>query len=434
MIGVPIFVGLAILFWCKLAHTMDLVEAYEKAKRHDPKYQAVYFEQRALKTLPKQALANLLPQINLSYSNMRYEFSKAPIYYLDYTSRTTSVSLTQPLLNLPSLTGYRQEKLRANTGDYKLSDAEQDLIRRLVSAYLDVLYYREVLKAAEEEKIAVEEHLRAVKKLFAAGEATIADVNDAEARYSSILYKLLEVEKLLYSAKNNLSRIVGEEVGDLLVLTEDIDFTTFDLKDLEYWVRLAKEENNIVKRSALGKDIAKLEIRRQTFEHFPKVDFVAGYTFTNTNNYLKTQETGYYIFGIQVRLNLFSGGYITAKRAEALERYKQAEKEYDSVVSDVVQQVTENYYGARSALAQIYYGQVALRSAEVARASTKRGYEAGIRTVIDVLNSESEYYKAKVNLAKAKHEFLKYFINLRYFSGLLGEEDVKILNTLLTRK
>jgi len=429
------FIPISLFFFLlKSAEALDLWNCYNKAKDYDPKYQSIYHEYQAGLTLPKQALAPLLPQLNLSYSNLKYDFEEAPFYYRDYRAKTTSISLTQAIVDMPKIVEYQQSKIRRSMFESKLNYAKQDLIKRVIDAYFEVLYCEEALRVVEEEKKAIFEQLKMIRRLFEAGEATLADIHDAESRYSSIQLKAIEAEKNLYVAKNNLKRIIGEEPIELAKLKEEIHFQEIEPSNVEEWIRLAKENNNVIKYYALAKDVAEKDIRKQTYEYFPKVHLIATFAETNTNNYLRTETLSYYAFGFQVRFNLFSGGYITAKRSELVERFKQSEKEYESMVSDVVQQVTESFFGVKTALVQIYAAKTSLKSAEVALESTKKGFKAGIRTVVDVLNAESTVYKAKMDLVKAKYDYIKYLIGLKYFSGILSEEDVITINNWLSRR
>jgi len=423
-----------IFFGLKTAEAFDFLECYSKAKTYDPKYLSVYYEYRAGLTLPKQALASLLPQVEFSYSRMSYKYVTAPYYYTNYTANTSAINLKQAILNIPNIIEYKQNNIRSVMGEKKLNDATQELIKRVADAYFEVLYYEETLSVIEEEKRAIFEQLKMIRKLFSAGEATLTDVHDAEARYSSIQFKLIEAEKNLYTSKNNLRRIIGEEPIALARLGDEIDFPEPEPSSIDEWIRVAKENNNVIKYYSLAKDIAEYEIKKQTFENLPKIDFVAGYVKTNTLEYLKTTSIDYYIFGIQINFNLFSGGYFIAKRKEAIEKFEQAKKDYESVVSDIIQEGFNNFFGVKTALAQIYAAKTSLKSAEVALESSKKGYQAGIRTVVDVLNSESEVYKAKLDLVKAKYDYIKYLIGLKYYSGVLGEDDVKKINTWLIRR
>ncbi|MEO0145050.1 MAG: TolC family outer membrane protein [candidate division WOR-3 bacterium] len=416
------------------ANGLDLLECYNKAKEYEPYYLSVYHEYRAAQTLPKQALASLLPQIEVNYRRMKYDFESAPQYYVDYTAESTSILLQQALFQLPLIFEYKKSNLKKLMGEKKFKYVEQELIKRVTDAYFETLYYEENLKILEEEKKAIFEQVKMIKKLLDAGEATLTDLYDAEAKYSNIQFRIIEAEKNFFIAKNNLRRIVGEEINFLAKLDESIVFYELEPSTIEDWIAIAKENNNLIKYYSISKDVANFEVKKQISERLPKVSFVAGYTETNTIEYIKTYPLTYYSFGFQIRLPIFTGGYITAKEKEAKELFEKAQKDYESAVSDVVQEIFNNFFGVKTALAQIYSAESALRASEIALESSKKGYKAGIRTIVDVLNAESNFYRAKLELVKAKYDYIKYLVGLKYYAGVLNEEDVKKINQWLIRR
>jgi outer membrane protein len=55
----------------------------------------------------------------------------------------------------------------------------------------------------------------------------------------------------------------------------------------------------------------------------------------------------------------------------------------------------------------------------------------GVRINIDVLNSQSQLFQTKRDLAKARHDVLLGQLRLRQAAGVLSAEDVKSLDALL---
>lgn len=426
---------LILIFLCNFNKTqvfcLDLLTAVEKAKKADPRFSSVFHEYRAVLTLPKQSRASLLPQVSTAYSRVKINYYSAPANYFDYYSYNFRISLQQPILNLPAWVDYSQSKIKTYMAESKLNDEELNLIKRVTDAYFDLLYAIDYLKVLQEEKKAIFEQLQMVKKLFSAGEATLTDVNDAEARYSDVLFRIVSAEKNLYSAKNNLARLIGETPEDLMVLSEEVEFKEVEPSKVEDWVEFAKKRSPIIKYYLQAKEIAEKEISKQTFTAFPRIDFIAYYTKSTAIEYLRTAPITYSLIGIQISIPLFTGGYISAKKEEAREKFLQAKKDFERAVSDVTQQVVDYFFATKSAYAQIYAGVTALNASKLALDSTKKGYKAGIRTIVDVLNAESNYYQAKLNLLKAKYEYIKNLIALKYTCGILSYEDIIEVNNWL---
>lgn len=73
----------------------------------------------------------------------------------------------------------------------------------------------------------------------------------------------------------------------------------------------------------------------------------------------------------------------------------------------------------------------AVRAQEISVESNKKGYEAGIRTITDILNAQKDYYTAKRNLAEARALYVVNIVDLKAYSGLLSDSDVMLINRWL---
>ena len=74
--------------------------------------------------------------------------------------------------------------------------------------------------------------------------------------------------------------------------------------------------------------------------------------------------------------------------------------------------------------------EAAEASSQVALDANKLGYQVGVRINIDVLNSQSQLFQTKRDLAKARYDVLLGQLKLRQAAGVLKVEDVQTLNGL----
>jgi outer membrane protein len=97
----------------------------------------------------------------------------------------------------------------------------------------------------------------------------------------------------------------------------------------------------------------------------------------------------------------------------------------------VAQATRTAFFGLESGLSQIKALQAAEASSQSALDANKLGYQVGVRINIDVLNSQSQLFQTKRDLAKARHDVLVGQLRLRQAAGVLSAEDVKSLDALL---
>ena len=82
-------------------------------------------------------------------------------------------------------------------------------------------------------------------------------------------------------------------------------------------------------------------------------------------------------------------------------------------------------------MGQVKAFEAAEASSQVALDANKLGYQVGVRINIDVLNSQSQLYQTKRDLAKARYDVLLGSLKLRQANGTLKSDDLQGVNALL---
>ncbi len=94
-------------------------------------------------------------------------------------------------------------------------------------------------------------------------------------------------------------------------------------------------------------------------------------------------------------------------------------------------------FGPNISFHQSGQGQIRALEAELSSQSAldanKLGYQVGVRINIDVLNSQSQLFQTKRDLAQARYNVLLGDLRLRQASGTLTAEDLQQINGLLAR-
>jgi len=76
--------------------------------------------------------------------------------------------------------------------------------------------------------------------------------------------------------------------------------------------------------------------------------------------------------------------------------------------------------------------QVTVASAQVAYESNRVGQEVGVRTNLDVLNTQQNVYQTRRDLAQAYFNYLIGVLRLKSAVGTLSEQDIEEINRRLT--
>ncbi len=414
--------------------SLDLLTALRLAKDHDPSVKSAYHEMQAVRTYPAQNLSVLLPRVEGSLNLSEISYVTAPLGYADYWSESEGIGLRQPLFNVGAYVGYDQSRKRVQAMEARYRDTADFLLYRVSQAYLNAVYAEEHMAVVREQEKALSRQVTMARRYFEAGEGTIGDVHDAEARYADVVYQLTDAEKLLTTTRNALELLIGRPPGTLGRLGPGLDPTPPDPPSVDSWVDAARRENPALRYYRLGIEVAQDEILKARSLHLPTLDANASYARRNTvSDYVPTQTVEWYSVGVQLTVPVFSGGYAVAKTREAVERKAQSEEDYRRALTDVTQKITDAFYGMEAARSKIGSTAQAVRAYETALASTQRGFEAGVRSIVDVLNAQTNLFRAKAEWVRARHEYVLQRVNLHYYAGTLTESLIETINTWLER-
>jgi outer membrane protein len=215
--------------------------------------------------------------------------------------------------------------------------------------------------------------------------------------------------------------------------------------NIDDWVARADAEHPAVRRARLGLEVAKLETEKAKAGHLPTVALSAnvgrGHSsttgevvptgFPNSISYDQTSPSR--SAGIAVTLNvpLFAGYAIQNRVKETLVLEDKSQSDLEAARRGVAQATRSLYYGVRSGTAQVSALEAAESSSLLALEATQLGFKVGVRVNLDVLNSQSQLFSTRTQLAKARYDLVIAGLRLRQASGRLTPEDVAAVNRLL---
>jgi outer membrane protein len=155
---------------------------------------------------------------------------------------------------------------------------------------------------------------------------------------------------------------------------------------------------------------------------------------TRYGNRLSTNfSTNVATVGVSLNLPLYTGGANENRIQETLALQDKASQDQEAAQRTVSQATRTAFFGVQSGLGQIKALEAAERSSQSALDANKLGYQVGVRINIDVLNSQSQLFQTKRDLAKARYDVLVGQLRLRQAAGVLQLTDLQALDGLLKR-
>jgi outer membrane protein len=345
-----------------------------------------------------------------------------------------TVSASQPLYRYANQVAYSQAVQQVEQADYTLALARQDLILRVAIAYFDVLLAEFNVDVTDSQKAAVSEQLAQAKRNFEVGVATITDTNEAQAKYDSIVAQEILTRNDLENKRTALRAIIGRFPRDLKRLGAGFEPMPPTPNTLDDWVDRALTENLSVKIARYNADIATLEIERQRAGHLPTLDLVAsanalaGSGSVNTDRFNDTRQAQ---IGVALNVPLYQGGFVDSKVREALALQENARQNLEVARRNALFTAQTGFTGVNSAVASVKALEQALVSAQTAYESNRTGQEVGVRTNLDVLNTQQNVFQTRRDLAQAYFNYLLGMLRLKSAVGSLDERDLEDINRRL---
>ncbi len=419
----------------------DLLQVYRDAQGNDPTLAAARANWVSLQERLPQARALLLPNVSASAAanaNL-YDTSIRTDPRIDVNGRgfglgSLTVSASQPLYRYASKVALDQARDQVEQSDFTLQSARQDLILRAAQAYFDVLLAQFNVELAESQKAAVSEQLAQAKRNFEVGIATITDTNEAQARFDAIVAQEISARNDLDNRRAALRAIIGRAPGDLKRLGPGFDPQLPSPSSADFWVDRALADNITVRVAQYTYDIATLEVERQRAGHLPTLDLVASFGASAANGsptLAVGSDSRQALIGLALTVPIYQGGFVDSKVREAIALQENARQNLESARRNALFSAQTGYSGVASAAASVKAFEQAVVSAQTAYESNRTGQEVGVRTNLDVLNTQQALFQTRRDLAQAYFNYLVGVLRLKSAVGSLTDDDLEDINRRL---
>ena len=422
------------LFGSAYGAQKSLTTIYEMARDYDARFAADHYSSVARDESGSVSSSTLLPRLSLN-GNYAYNYNKtdysgtASSGNIDetYTSRGIGVSMKQALLRFDSLYQYKRDSLYRDIAEIEQNIAAQDLILRVANIYFLNLKEKENLEVAKARKSAFAENLEKANISFQLGSYTITDKLEAQARYDLANADAIEALNRLSAAQQELLLLIGE-IPELASIGENTQLPGLSPDKLEYWKEKAQTNNLQLNLAAQFAEFAIRDVSAQKAEYWPKVDLVG--SVNRGTNGLSDSTHNEAAVSIQFDMPLISGGNTMSGVRKSVALRQKARNEHLLAERQALLDTQTNYmnvvngYSMTQALAQ------ALKSSESAVKATQKGLEVGVRTNLDLLNAQQQYFETKRDYINTRYDYLYAWLNLKAVSGTLNSDDIGTINSL----
>ncbi len=331
-----------------------------------------------------------------------------------------------------------RQATRFQGAGFRTMEAAEVVAVDTVESYVDVLRHRRVLQAADNN---IEQHrfiLGRAQTQFDGGAATQGEVEIAAQRLAAARAIRAEVARALGEVEARFVRLVGQHPRHLHAAGIPHGLP----RSVDEAITVARSNHPTLDAAALEVESLEAVAEQQLSSAFPELALQG------------TASYGYDIGGTpgesidaSLRLvmswRLFDGGLRTAQHREQVERVGEAEIRLDRFRRDIDQSVRTAWVGVTTNDQRLSALRDQLTQSERVLTSYYEEYDAGLRTLLDLLDAQNARFNAEFEVASAEaiSVFARYqligstgnLINHFGLQDLVPEPDLRAENLRLHR-
>jgi len=314
-----------------------------------------------------------------------------------------SAQLVQPIWDgFATRSRVRTAKSTLESQKYRVFDTATSLSLDAIIAHIDLLRRRKIYELSEENVAHHKSLVGQAQDRASLGADTAADVTQAQSRLQRALSSLSEAKASLLVAEETYTRLTGLPAASRLqTVTMPPQLYTASQAVLEK----AKKSNP--KLAAYLQDIrasrAERELADSAFS--PALNLEAGPNYTNLGG---TSDRWVYSFDVMgvVRWNIFNSGADVAERRAASARMRQSRQVMYNFIDDLKLDVDSTWVNYLAAQEQYNHYSKAIEYNRYTRTAYIEQFQIGKRSILDVLDTESELYNSATQAETARGNIL----------------------------
>lgn len=385
------------------APASTLKDAVKKAIVSNPEVQARWHDFLASQDEVDVARGGYYPRLDLSAGVGRENLKQPSLPSDSFTRRGAALTLNQMIYDgfatKSEVTKLAYAKL---TRYYEVLDATETTALEVTRAYEDVLRYRELSKLAQENYAQHKQIFDQIQQRVQAGVGRRVDLEQAGGRLALAQSNLLTEASNLHDVSARYQRIVGElPPGEMVspeLLKQGIP------PSIEEALRLAFQGSPAFNATLENVRAAQAEIGTAKANFHPRVDLRASKDIAFNDNGVSGRRDDE-IIELVLNYNLFKGGSDRARVNQFSKRLELAKDLRDKSCRDIRQTLAIAYNDVGRLSKQLAFLDQHQLSIEKAREAYRKQFDIGQRTLLDLLDTENEYFQARRAYSNATYDY-----------------------------
>jgi adhesin transport system outer membrane protein len=385
------------------AYGINLNEAIEKAMGSNPEVLISERNKLAIEQELRQAEAGYLPTVDLTIgsgherSNNSTTRNRADREDNEGGHRSLWRNETRLLTSQMLFDGFetsnnvKQQCARLKSALKNSKEVKENVSLRVVQAYLDVLRNQELVKLSEDNVANHRRYLKQIQARSSSGRGSKADIRQAEGRLALAESTLYASKGELKNANASYAETVGEKPENLAKYQTPNSLMPASREDA---VLRALENNPAIHSAQNDIKAADSAFQATKAAFYPKLDLEL--EAQRSHNLDGTDEANNsYLAMARVSYNLYNGGADLARKRERSARLEEAKDTLERDRREVEERMYEGWNNLETSKMRLTPLGSHVKSSSETKKAYKSQFDIGQRSLLDLLDTEVEYFNAK---------------------------------------
>jgi outer membrane protein len=411
----------------------DLQTAYQQAASSSPLIAQARAQLEADLAGKPLARAALLPHINANASGglntARVTGFGAQTISTGYHSDLFSASLTESIFNGQAFTAMAQSDSRIRASEAALAYAQQVIALDVTQAYFGVLQAQANQRVAQQQMDLLQSIDKQTRASLHVGSGDIITVQEVQAQLDTARADLITAKNAVTVAKNQLERLTHQPVESLQDITT-LQPTGPQPDTIDPWLASALKNQPLLQQAQATLKVSEQQVQYARRARWPTLT-LSGIGQHAAGMLVPPVAIDQVGASLNLSIPIYEGGSTRAgiHQAEALSKASRASV---ANLQDQIKLETQTaFQDLEDSVAQFQATQQSVTSAKVSMEGTRKGYEIGSRSIIDLLTATTNYAAAQRNYYLALYTQLVARTQLKAAAGVLTPADIEAINTLL---
>lgn len=334
-------------------------------------------------------------------------------------SGMAGASISQLLFEGQVFTGLKARKTLIAYKEKNVEVTEETIRQNISKVYYQLVLGKTQIALLDSNIALLEKNKRDTKIMYDNGFAEMLDIDKLDVQLTNINSQKINIQNQIANGYLGLKVLMGMPVKDELLLTdtltdENIKEGVLEAMNFDYTQRRDYQA------ALLGEKLGEFEIQRYKYSKLPTIALSGNWdymTLTNRFNKMFNGDAEWFpvsAVSLNISIPIFTGFATNARIAQSRIKLQQTQNQVEALKLNIDQERQSAVNTFKSAITDMDYQKQNMRLAEKVYQQTKKKYEIGTGTQLEIDNArvqlqtaQTNYYNALYNAVIARVDFLK---------------------------